>query len=657
MDASIAPAPVRTAIAAAAALPVASAAAAWPLPEAAAAVAAAPAIPAEPVDLAPVFAAARSGGMVLSTLLAQAQALQNAGRGEAAARLYEAWLDHTVSPLRQVVCFNWGTVLSTLQQDELAEAAYRAALQAAPGFAPAHLNLGHLLERKGDIEAALAQWQAVEVANPPAGLEHRLHALNNSARMLEAQRRYPEAEALMRRSLELKAAQPDVIQHYVHIRQKQCAWPHDLAVGQVTPNQFLMGTSLLATMGLSDDPVLQLLSATRFVHDKVPKPPALPLHIQIAPPGGARTGRIKIGYLSGDLHMHAVGLLTAELFELHDRSRFEIWAFDWTPDSALAQRQRLLKSWDHHVRLAGVDDATAARLIAQAGIDVLVDLQGLTNGARPAILGYRAAPVQVSYLGLPGTGALPGVDWMLADRYVMPEALLPYCTEKPIYLPHCYQVSDRQREVAPVPPRSRYGLTEQQFVFCSFNNNHKFTPDMFGAWMRILAQVPGSVLWLLADNDTAQGNMLRVAAGHGVAPERLVFAPRVAPAEYLARFALADLMLDTFPFNAGTTASDALWMGTPIVTRAGRTYISRMAGSLLHAIGLPDLVADNLADYETLAVTLGRNPARVASYKRYLAEHGRKSPLFDMPQTVRDIEAAFEGLATEARAVRSGGGA
>jgi len=377
----------------------------------------------------------------------------------------------------------------------------------------------------------------------------------------------------------------------------------------------------------------------------VPAPPAVPLHTQMPP----RSGRIRVGYLSGDLHMHAVGLLTPELFELHDRSRFEIWGFCWTPESQQPQRQRILKALDHHVRLAGVDDHTAARLIAQAGIDVLVDLQALTSGARPAILGYRAAPVQVSYLGLPGTSALPGVDWMIADRFVMPEALRPYCTERPIYLPHCYQVSDRQREVAPRPERLRYGLPEDAFVYCSFNNNHKFTAEMFAAWMRILAAVPTSVLWLLADNDTARENMLRAADAHGVARQRLIFAPRVAPAEYLARFQLADLMLDTFPFNAGTTASDALWMGLPIVTRAGRTYISRMAGSLLTAVGLPDLITESLAEYEKLAITLGREPRRVASHKRYLAEHGRSSPLFDVPQIVRDIETEFERLALAAR--------
>ena len=594
--------------------------------------------------------AARSGQMALPELIAQAQVLQAAGQPDSAALLYETWIAHTDSPMRPAACFNWGTLLTAAGRLEAAEAAYRQALALQPGFAPAWLNLGHLAERRGDSTAALDCWQQALQVQPPAALDHRLHALNNSARLLETLRRYPEGEAQMRRSLELKAAQPDVIQHYVHIRQKQCAWPHDLPVGEVTPNQFLMGTSLLATMGLSDDPALQLLSALRFVHNKVPPAPAAPLHLQSPP----RSGRLRIGYLSGDLHMHAVGLLTPELFELHDRSRFEIYGFCWTPDSPQPQRQRILQALDHHVRLAGVDDHTAARLIAQAGIDVLVDLQGLTNGARPGILVQRPAPVQVSYLGLPGTSALPGVDWILADRYVMPGALLPYCTEKPLYLPHCYQVSDRQRAVAPKPERARYGLPEEAFVYCSFNNNHKFTAEMFGAWMQILTAVPASVLWLLADNDTARDNMLAAADAHGVTRERLIFAPRVSPPEYLARFALADLMLDTFPFNAGTTASDALWMGLPIVTRAGRTYISRMAGSLLSAVGLPDLITEDLAAYQRLAITLGRQPARVASYKRYLAEQGRASPLFDLPRLVQDIESEFERLALAARAAHAG---
>jgi predicted O-linked N-acetylglucosamine transferase (SPINDLY family) len=370
--------------------------------------------------------------------------------------------------------------------------------------------------------------------------------------------------------------------------------------------------------------------------------------------GGARQGKIRIGYLSGDLHMHAVGLLSVELFELHDRERFEVHAFSWSRDDGTPLRQRLRAAIDHYHPVAALDDASTARLIAEQGIDVLVDLQGLTNGARPAIVGHRAAPVQVSYLGLPGTCALPGVDWIIADRFVMPPQLLPYMTEQPIYLPHCYQVSDRKREAAALPTRAEYGLPEDAFVFCSFNNSFKFTPELFGTWMRILRQVPGSVLWLLADNEWALANLQREADAHGIARERLILAPRVAPPEYLARFQIADLMLDTFPYNAGTTANDALWMGLPILTFAGRSYISRMAGSLLHAVGLPDLVTGSLADYERLGVQLGTNPRRVASYKRFLAEHGRQSCLFDMPELVRAIESEFERLALQQRGEQPG---
>ncbi|NRF70226.1 tetratricopeptide repeat protein [Aquincola sp. S2] len=582
-------------------------------------------------------------GLGVTALLDQASALQHSGQNGAAAALYQRWLAANDGPLRHVVLFNLGTLLSTLQRDAEAETTYREALQLQPDFAHALLNLGHVLERRGAHDEALATWQ--RVIDTQATPELRMHAHNNRGRLFELLRRFPEAEADLVASLTLEPRQFDAIQHYVHLRQKQCKWPAALPFGDVTPHMLMIGTSLLAMMSESDDPALQLLTAQRFVHERCPKPPALPLH-KAAP---KRSGRIRIGYLSGDLHMHAVGLLMPELLELHDRSKFEVWGFCWTPESQLPQRQRLLAALDQHVRLAGVDDATAAKLIAEAGIDVLVDLQGLTSGARPGILGHRAAPVQVSYLGLPGTSALPGVDWILADRFVIPEHEQRFYSERPIYLPHCYQVSDRRRDVAPTPERATYGLPDDAFVFCSFNNNFKFTLDVFQAWMRILRQVPDSVLWLLADNDTARANMLREADAHGIARERLIFAPRVAPPEYLARFQLADLVLDTFPYNAGTTASDALWMGTPILTLAGRSYISRMAGSLLTAVGLPDLITETLTDYERLAVAIGRTPARAASYKRYLAEHGRQSPLFDLPRLVRDIETEFERLALAQR--------
>jgi predicted O-linked N-acetylglucosamine transferase (SPINDLY family) len=591
------------------------------------------------------LALACSGTMALADLMNRAQALTQAGRAQDAAALYEGWIGHTVSPMQHVACFNWGTLLGGLGRNAEAERAYHRALALSPGFLQARLNLGHQLEQLGRPDEAIAQWQMV-VDRHDAELDLHLHALNNMARLYEQLRRYEHAERCMRASLERKAAQNDVIQHYVHLRQKKCAWPVYEPVGALTQNQLLMGTSVLAMLGASDDPAVQLLAAQRFVHERTPKPPAVPFHAGQP----RREGKIRIGYLSGDLHMHAVGLLSVELLELHDRERFDIYAFSWSRDDGTPLRARIRKAIDHYIPIGGLDDVTAARVIAQHGIDILVDLQGLTSGARPAIVGMRPAPIQVSYLGLPGTCGLPGVDWILADRFVMPAELQPYMTEKPIYVPHCYQVSDRQREVGPTPKRTDYGLPDDAFVFCSFNNTFKFTEEVFKSWMRILKQVPGSVLWLLADNDWALENMRREADAHGIGRERLILAPRVAPPEYLARFQLADLMLDTFPYNAGTTASDALWMGLPIVTYSGRTYISRMAGSLLTNVGLPDLVTFSLQDYERLAVQLGNNPLRVASHKRYLAEYGRQSKLFDVPGLVKDIEREFERLALEHRA-------
>lgn len=595
--------------------------------------------------------------MALPELLQGASALNAAGHAAASAELYAQWIAHTDSPLRHVACFNWGTVLAALQRPAEAEAAYRQSLELAPDFLPARLNLGHQLERRGDTEGALGCWRSVidrtsEAASArreggaaaPLG-ELRRHAMNNSARLLEQLRRYDEAETLMRASLDEEPGQFDVIQHWVHIRQKQCRWPAAEPFGDVTANRILMGTSALAMLSTADDPALQLMAASRHVQQRVPAPRPAPLFRQ----GSPRTGRIRIGYLSGDLHLHAVGLLTAEVFGLHDRSRFEVHAFCWSHDDGSEIRARIVAGVERLHRIADLSDDAAARLVASEGIDVLIDLQGLTSGARPAILVQRPAPVQVSWLGFPGTCALPGVDWIVADPFVMPASLEPFHTEKPLRLPTCYQPSDRRRVVGPAPSRAACGLPEDAFVYCSFNNNHKMNEPMFAAWMRVLSQVPGSVLWLLADNRWAEDSLRAQASAHGVDPVRLVFAPRVSPADYLARFQAADLVLDTFPYNAGTTANDVLWAGVPILTLSGRTYISRMCGSLLNAVGLPDLVTESLAEYERVAVAVGRHPTRAASYRRYLSEEGRRSPLFDMPRLVRELDAALEDLALKHR--------
>lgn len=609
--------------------------------------AAVPAAASPQATLEALLARARSGRMELAELIDNAGRLTQQGLAEATARLYADWIAHTRSPLLQVACFNHGVVLASLGRHAEAEQAYRQALELQPNFTQARLNLGHMLEVLGRPDEALAQWQPITaaVATAAEALELRLHAINNSARLCEQLRRFHEAEAFLQLSLSLNPWQSGPIQHYVHLRQKQCKWPIYQPVGSVSHYQLMAGTSALAMLSATDDPALHMVAAQRFVLERVPKPPLVPLYLRQGP----RSGRIRIGYLSGDLHMHAVGLLTAELYELHDRSRFEVHAFCWSREDGSPLRARLKAGFDKVWPIAKLSDEAAAQLIAQLGVDILVDLQGLTSGARPAILGHRPAPVQVSYLGFPGSCGIPGVDWVIADQYVMPPQLLPYSSERPIYVPNCYQVSDRKREVGATPTRAQCGLPEDAFVYCGFNNNFKFTEDMFRTWMRVLHAVPGSVLWLLADNEWAQENMCRAAEAAGVARERLVFAGRAAPPDYMARLRLADLFLDTFPYNGGTTVSDVLWMGVPVLTLSGRTYISRMAGSLLTHVGLPELITTSLAEYERMATVLGRTPARAASYRRYLTEHGRSSVLFDVPRFVQGLEAEFERLALQHR--------
>lgn len=586
---------------------------------------------------------ARSEQMTLPELLNTAQGLAQSGQTAAVLALYEAWVTHSTNPNRHIAMFNWGTVLSGASKTQEAIDVYHQALALKPDFVQAKVNLGHQLELLGKTDAALATWQEALVLldqQPGADQSLRVHTLNNLARLLETLKRYHESEAYMVRSLEIDAQQPKVIQHYVHIRQKQCEWPVYVPVGEVTPNQLITATSPLAMLSASDDPVMQLMSARTFVHDRVKPPSPTPLAFKHK----QHQGKLRIGYMSGDLCLHAVGLLIVELLELHNRDRVEVFGFCWSKDDGTSLRKRLIEGFDHHIRIGHLDDLAAAKLIASCDIDILIDLHGITSGARPDILGYRPARVQMTYLGLPATSALPGVDYVICDRFVVPPELVPFMSEKPFYLPNCYQSSDRQRAVGPTPQRSDYDLPEGKFVYCSFNNNFKFTQEMFSLWMRVLHAVPDSVLWLLADNPWAKENMLKTADAHGVARERLIFAPRVTPSDYLARFQLADLFLDTFPYNAGTTANDVLFMGTPLLTYSGKTFISRMAGSLLNNVGLPDLITYSMDEYERKAIQLGRNPKMISSYKRYLAEHRMSSPLFDMPAFVKDFEYALEAL-------------
>jgi len=364
------------------------------------------------------------------------------------------------------------------------------------------------------------------------------------------------------------------------------------------------------------------------------------------PPAAQGKDRITIGYLSADFQEHATAHLTAELFQLHDRSRFRVIGYSYGRDDGGAARRQLRESFDEFVDLIDCPHAESAARIRADGVDILVDLKGYTTDARPEILVLRPAPIQVSYLGYPGTMGSHAMDYVLVDRQVVPADEQECFTERLVHLPDCYQVNDRRRPIAPrIPARAECGLPEEGFVFCCFNSAYKITAPMFGIWMRLLAAVPGSVLWLLDPGATAAANLrreaeLRLAGGAA----RVVFAPSLPNPEHLARLAVADLFLDTLPYNAHTLTSDALWGGCPVITCAGRAFPGRVAASLLRAIGLPELVTQTLPDYEALALRLALNPPGLRAIREKLRANRLTTPLFDSRRFTRHVESAFETM-------------
>lgn len=596
---------------------------------------------------------AEQGTLELVPLMTLTGRLNAAGLRDKAVALYRLWLEHTASPLAYVACFNLGVELDAAREYAQAEAMYRRVLEQNPGLIQARLNLGNSLEQQKREDEALEQWRLVSECNgidQPENRSFQLYALNNLGRLLESKRRFLGALEVLEKSFAIDPTQRDVLIHLVHLFQKVCKWPIYHPPQGITKEEMLSGTSPLAILAASDDPQLQLSAARKFVEYKFSVSSSEPL----ASRAGYRHQKIRIGYLSSDFCLHAVSLLTVQLLELHDREQFEVYGFCWSREDGTAMRKRVVEAMDRHVRVEGMSDREAAECIRSHEIDILIDLQGLTSGARPLILSYRPATVQMTYLGFPGTTALPWVDYVIADRYLIPEELVPYHSEKPLYLPNCFQASDSKREVGLMPLRADNGLPENAFVFCSFNNNCKFTPELFAVWMQILKRVPGSVLWLLADNEWARENLCRAAKEQGIEGDRLIFSPRVAPADYLARYQLADLFLDTFPFNGGTTANDALWMGLPLLTLSGRTFASRMAGSLLTDLGLPELITTSLEKYQEAAVGLARDPARLGMLRSRLKEGKLKGKTFDIPALVKDYEAA---LATALRGNGAGSAA
>jgi len=597
---------------------------------------------------------AARGNMTIPQLFDAAAALQKQGQPQQAIALYRCWIEHgSRQPLLYAAWFNLGALLAADSDDAGAEAAYRKCIALQPRFVEGRLNLGTLLERQGQPEEALAMWRTI--LGPAVKLDQKaqrtqyLQTLNNLGRLLEIQKQYPEAEAMLAQSLTVEPDQPHVMTHWVHLRQKQCHWPTWSGLPHISRRQMEDGASALAMLSLTDDPALQAAAAARFVAEKLDTTvPSL-----TGPAGqGSRYGheRLRIGYLSSDLCSHAVSILTAELYGLHDRSQFEVYAFSWSREDGSPLRARVVAGMDHYIPIHALSDEQAARLIRSHEIDILVDLHGLTSGARPQILAYRPAPVQMTWLGFPGTTGLPGIDYVIADEFLITPEMTKDFTEQPLYLPDTFQINDRQRLIGNKPTRASVKLPEDAFVFCSFNNSYKLKPELFAHWMNILRRVPGSVLWLVADTPLVAENLKRHATEAGIDAERLIFAERALPADYLARYQLADLFLDTYPFNAGTTASDALWAGLPLLTCAGPTFASRMAGSLLRAVDLPQLITYSFTDYEEKAVALAHDPAAIAAMKRQLVDNRLSCALFDTPRLVRNLEAAMRRVALPATA-------
>ena len=352
-------------------------------------------------------------------------------------------------------------------------------------------------------------------------------------------------------------------------------------------------------------------------------------------------GRIRVGYYSADFREHPVAYLAAELFELHDRELFEVVGFYFGPKTDDDMHSRIAAACDRFYDVASKSDAEIVSLSREVGIDIAVDLGGYTDGSRTRLFGYRMAPVQVSYLGYLGTLGTDAFDFIFADRVLVPESSAQHYAENIAWLPS-YQVNDRQRPVGERRfSRAELGLPEQGFVFCCFNNSYKITPFVFDSWMRILAAVEGSVLFLNSDNKSCEENLQREADARGVDPARLVFSGRLPRDEYIARYRVADLFLDTLPYNAGTTASDALWAGLPVLTCAGESSAARIAASLLTAVGLPELITDSLADYEACAIRLATHAGELAGIREALDRNRSDHALFDTPRCVKNIERGY----------------
>jgi len=543
---------------------------------------------------------------------------------------------------------NLGNALRDQGNLDDATACCRRALELKPDYAEAHNNLGVALKDQGKPEEAVTCYRRAMKLNPDYAESH-----NNLGNALRDQGELDEAIACYRRALELKPDFAAPLGSLIHALQHLCCWENlevlsrrvvaivDGDVGRGPARPVSPFVFLALPTATSAEQQLRCARQWADCQRKALGEPRHKMRCDRSAPGA----KITVGYLSADFHCHATAWLIAELIEKHDRDRFAVFGYSYGPDDGSSTRHRLVEAFDRFVDVREESFAATAGRIAEDGVDILVDLKGYTQHARPEILALRPAPIQVNYLGYPGTMGAEWMDYILVDNYIVPVDQQPFFTENLVYLPGCYQVNDSRREISPsCRSRQECNLPPDEFVFCSFNNSYKITPAMFDVWMRLLKAVPGSVLWLLEGNRFAPANLRKEAEDRGVTAERLIFAPREPLSEHLARHRLADLFLDTFPVNAHTTASDALWAGLPVLTLAGQTFASRVAGSLLRAVDLPDLIATSLDDYESTALRLARDRQGLAGLRARLEANRESCGLFDGGRFARNLEEAYSTM-------------
>ena len=528
---------------------------------------------------------------------------------------------------------NRGTALRGLQRLDEALASFSRAAALSPTHINALINVAIVLWDMGRMQEALA------ASDHALKLDSRAaEALYIKANILRDLNRLDEALALYEQALASNPAHRHALNGAAQMALGLCDWRRMADLGPRLRENAANGPCLVQPfllLACSDDAALQRRCAENYVRRTVPPRPAL---------SGARYRHdwIRLAYLSADFHQHPTAQLLAELFERHDRNRFEVTGIGFGPDDGSAMRARIRQAFDHFEDVRSTSDAEVAAMLRARETDIAVDLNGHTAGARTGILAWRPAPVQVNYLVYPGTIGADFIDYVLADPIVLPADQQPFIREKIVHLPDCYQANDATRALLPRPSRGKAGLREGDFVFCCFNNSWKITQPVFDIWMRLLAKVDNSVLWLL---DGLHAATLRAQAqARGIHPERLLFAPKLASDQHLARHQLADLFLDTVPYNAHTTCSDALWAGVPVVTCYGKAFHGRVAASLLKAIDLPELVTTRLEDYEALALELAQNPVLLKATRMKLARNRLTTPLYDSDRFRQNIEAAYEAM-------------